>query len=304
MAADHLSEKMKNVIWPEFRAHFRSAASAASYWSDLCEFAQITGADLTQAREQDVQAYYRIMTERCEGGEIQQGTLAKKFRELHSLADFMCRRTDAYGLPSSFRDLFYPYLPGLAGQDRYADVAPVEEIDRLLEAAQGDRQAYTVITLLYRVGLSSTEICALKREDIGLYENGAYLAPEGRQEGVYVPEDALQVLESYLEDAGEHPTLFYNRRGDPLNPMYISRMLRRYSELAGIPPCSARKLRSACAYNLFSYEAGARQVAAHMGITKTHVNRYRKKAYKEQLSRAAGRLVRIRVEDPFGREEL
>ena len=64
MAADHLSEKMKNVIWPEFRAHFRSAASAASYWSDLCEFAQITGADLTQAREQDVQAYYRIMTER------------------------------------------------------------------------------------------------------------------------------------------------------------------------------------------------------------------------------------------------
>ena len=58
MAADHLSEKMKNVIWPEFRAHFRSAASAASYWSDLCEFAQITGADLTQAREQDVQVYY------------------------------------------------------------------------------------------------------------------------------------------------------------------------------------------------------------------------------------------------------
>ena len=93
MAADHLSEKMKNVIWPEFRAHFRSAASAASYWSDLCEFAQITGTDLRRAREQDVQAYYRIMTERCEGGEIQQGTLAKKFRELHSLADFMCRRT-------------------------------------------------------------------------------------------------------------------------------------------------------------------------------------------------------------------
>ena len=58
-------------------------------------------------------------------------------------------------------------------------------------------------------------------------------------------------------------------------------------------------LRNTCAYNLFSYEATPGQVAAQMGITDTHVKRYRKLAYKEELSRAAGSLVKIRVEKPL-----
>ena len=270
-----ISKKTKELLWPDFAAHFKSAASRASYWSDLCEFTRLTGKDITEAGAADVQRYYGIMTEKTKGGELQPGTPAKKFRELHSFADFLCRERERYGLPDTFQDYFYPYLPRLARQEKYARVIPVEDVDKLLKSAEEDRMAYTILVLMYRAGLSSTEICALRPEDIGVYENGTFAVPEGR------------------------PTLFYNRRGGPLNTMYISRMMKKYTALAGIPGYSSQMLRNTCAYNLFSYEATPGQVAAQMGITDTHVKRYRKLAYKEELSRAAGSLVKIRVEKPL-----
>ena len=294
-----ISKKTKELLWPDFAAHFKSAASRASYWSDLCEFTRLTGKDITEAGAADVQRYYGIMTEKTKRGELQPGTPAKKFRELHSFADFLCRERERYGLPDTLQDYFYSYLPRLARQEKYARVIPVEDVDKLLKAAEEDRMAYTILVLMYRAGLSSTEICALRPEDIGVYENGTFAVPEGRQAGVYVPDDALAVLESYMGQREERPTLFYNRRGGPLNTMYISRMMKKYTALAGIPGYSSQMLRNTCAYNLFSYEATPGQVAAQMGITDTHVKRYRKLAYKEELSRAAGSLVKIRVEKPL-----
>ena len=294
-----VSEKTRTILWPDFAAHFKSATSRASYWSDLCEFSRIAGKDITEAGSADVQRYYDIMAEKTRRGELQPGTPAKKFRELHSIADFLSRERERYGLPETFQDYFYPYLPRLARQEKYARVIPVEDVDRLFKAAEEDRMAYTIFVLMYRVGLSSTEICGLSPGDIGIYENGAFVEPEGRRSGVYVPDDALAVLESYLGQREERPFRFYNRRGGRLNTMYISRLMKKYTALAGIPSYSSQMLSSACAYNLFSYEASSGQVAAQLGTTDTHVKRYRKMAYKEELSRAAGSLVKIRVERPL-----
>ncbi len=299
MDSVYLSEKTKSILWPDFAAHFKSSTSWASYWSDLCEFAQIVEKDITRAGAEDVRRYYQIMTEKVKRGELQPGTPAKKFRELHSFSDFICRERERYGLPDSFADHFYGYLPFLSKQEKYARVMPVEDVDRLLKAAEKDRMAYTIFVLMYRVGLSSTEICDLETEDIGIYENGAYVTPRERQSGVFIPEDALAVLESYMGQREERPTFFYNRRGNPLNTMYISRMMKKYTALAGIPAYSSQMLRNTCAYNLFSYKASPGQVAAQMGVTDTHVKRYRKLAYKEELSRAAGNLVKIHVERPL-----
>ena len=299
MDSVYLSEKTKSILWPDFAAHFKSSTSRASYWSDLCEFAQIVEKYITRAGAEDVRRYYQIMTEKVKRGELQPGTPAKKFRELHSFSDFICRERERYGLPDSFADHFYGYLPFLSKQEKYARVMPVEDVDRLLKAAEKDRMAYTIFVLMYRVGLSSTEICDLETEDIGIYENGAYVTPRERQSGVFIPEDAMAVLESYMGQREERPTLFYNRRGNPLNTMYISRMMKKYTALACIPAYSSQMLRNTCAYNLFSYKASPGQVAAQMGVTDTHVKRYRKLAYKEELSRAAGNLVKIHVERPL-----
>lgn len=298
MDSVYISKKTREFLWPEFSAHFKSWTSEASYWSDLCEFTEIIRKDFIRADAADVENYYRIMKEKTEKGQLQPGTPAKKFRELHSFADFLCSGRKRYGIPDTFQDYFYPYLPRLAGQEKYAKVIPIEHIDRLLTAAENDRAAYAIFVLLYRVGLSSTEICSLETDDIGVYENGPYVRPKNRARGVYIPEDAFSVLEKYMGQRRENRFLFYNRRGNPLNPMYISRLMKKYTALAGIPSYSAQMLRSGCAYNLFAYEAGTDQAAAQMGISGIHIKRYKNTAYKDDLSKAAGKLVKIHIDNP------
>ena len=66
----------------------------------------------------------------------------------------------------------------------------------------------------------------MKVENILLYDNGMYLEVPGRKAPSYVPEDAAKVLLHYLEVCQPQGYLFRNRRGDALNLMYISRMLK------------------------------------------------------------------------------
>lgn len=299
MEESYISKKTRSVYWPEYAAHFRNSVTEASYWSDLCEFCQIVRKDITASGGEDVKKYYEVMREKTKKGIIQPGTLSKKFRELHSFAAFLCAERNRLGIPEAFEDYFYGYIPLMAGQEKYARVVPVEDVDRLLQAAEGDRMAYTIFVLIYRTGLSSTELCSLKPGQICMYENGVFVEPEAREEGICLPEDAWKVLKSYLEERSDQIYLFYNSRGNQLNPMYLSRLMKKYTQKAGITPYSIQMLRNSCAYNLFSYHASAEVVAAQLGTTQIHIKRYCKAAYKENLSKAAAELVRIHIDTPF-----
>lgn len=299
MKTCHLSPFVIQEIWPEFQKHFRSETSWGSYWSDLCEFSEIVKKDILAITGKDVRIYYQYLMQKEKNGNLQAASVKKKFMELHSFSSFLCERQEVYGLSGKFQDYFYEYIPHLAKQEKFAKSVPVFRIDKLLCAAENDRMSYAILVLLYRMGLSSTEICQLKKDAAAIYENGAFLEVEGRRHALYIPDDVLQVLELYMETRKENPYLFFNRRGNPLNTMYLSRMLKKYSDAAGIPSCSARELRNTCACNLFSYRACEEQVADHMGVTCTHIRRYKNRIYKEDMEKAAGSLVRIKVDKPL-----
>ena len=109
---------------------------------------------------------------------MQPSTMAKKIRELHSLAEYICDERGKYKVPASFQDYFLPYLKRIAKIDKYAKTIPVEHIDKIFTEAQDDLQAYCIFALLQRVGLSSTEIVGLKLCDIVAYVCGT-AKPEG-----------------------------------------------------------------------------------------------------------------------------
>ena len=137
---------------------------------------------------------------------------------------------------------------------------------------------------MYRAGLSSTEIIALKGpEDFVQYGDGLYVFLKGRQEPCYIPEDAKEILFSYLEEWEEGRSLFYNRSKNPLNTMYISRMMKKYCEKAKIPSYSAEAVRNCCAFNLFAYGATEEQVSDQMGRTVCQIKRYKGMGYKKNL---------------------
>lgn len=284
-------------LWNIFRKRFKSKTTEASYWSDIQEFCRITGKPFTETVRSDVTNYYNQITDRMKAGQIRSITRTKKFRELHSFASFLMERGEY--MPGSEFDFFYPYLKNMKKESAHAGFIPVEDMDALLHSAVEDEMAYTILTLMYRAGLTSTEIAGMKsEEDFAEYERGALLMLANRQDPCYIPEDAWNILKNYMSHREMHGTLFYNRNGCPLNTMYISRMMKKYCIAAGIADYSAQEVRNSCAYNLFAYGADEKQTAEHMGRTVHQIKRYKGMAYRGNLKKQAADLVKIHIEKP------
>lgn len=300
----YASQLISQVVWPDFIAHFKSHTTQASYQADIIEIMNYFQMDFLEIGKDEVQVYFFYLKHRVEQKEIRPGTMSKKFRELHSFAEYVCENREKYKISEEYQDVYYPYLRQLAKQEKYARAVPVVHLDELLKAAEGHLMEYCVLTFLFRVGLTSTEVMRLKLSDLALYENGMYALIQGRHRLSYIPEDVCKILKRYIEERNLNeksrvqPYLFCNKRGNPLNPMYISRMMRKYEEKTGIPHYSARNLRSSCAVTLFAYGASEDQVADRMGTTKVQIRRYHNLAYQDQLQQQAENLVKLKVEPP------
>lgn len=297
MNSIYASEQIKQVIWPEFIAHFKSKSSKASYQADIIEFLAYTKKDFLDIRSGDIKKYYEFINKKVSTGMIQSSTMAKKIRELHSFAKFIVENRERYHFPNTFRDYFFSYLEDIGEQEKYAKSVPVEHIDKLLKAAESDLMAYTILVLMHRAGLSSTEIINLRQDDFAAYDNGVYVSTI-KKDICFIPEDAHLVLEQYIAVCTCHDFLFYNRRGDKLNTMYISRLMKKYTAKADLPPYSAETIRNTCGFTMFAYGANTNQVAAQMGITNIQIKRYKSLSYRENLMSAANHLVKIRVDLP------
>ena len=294
----YISTHTSQQIWPDFIAHFQSETTMASYQTDLDEFMNYIEKDFTKATESDVKAYYEHLVKKVKQGIIKPGTMAKKMRECHSFAEHICANRERYRISETFQDYFYSYLKLVAKQEKFAKAIPVEHIDRLLNMAQRDKMVYNILILLYRVGLSSTEIIELKVQDLEEYADGYYIWVDSRNEAVFLPEDVIASLSHYLLERGDNEYLFYNRQGNKLNTMYISRMMKKYTTLADLPSYSAEMLRNSCAFTMYAYGAGDKQVAAQLGISQMQIKRYKNQRYKNNIQKQAQSLVKLKVEPP------
>lgn len=300
MRSAYASAMTKERIWPDFTAHFRSSTTAASYEADLGEIMDHFEKDFFDVTKGEVQEYFEWMENKVKQKKLSPGTMAKKFREMHSFAKYVCENRTKYEIGNAYKDWYYPYLKHMVKPEKYARSVPPEHIDRLLAAAQHDCTAYGILVLLYRTGLSSTEIAALKPGDFTVYENGVYAQISGRRDLCFIPDDVFQVVRRCLAGRSEPEYLFSNRQGRPLNLMYISRLLRKYEEQAGIPLYSAQSIRNSCGFTAFAYGADVGQTASRLGITEIQVRRYRHPGYRENLQRQADQLMKLKVLPPEG----
>ena len=294
----HISANKSQHIWQDFVAHFKSETTKASYQADIGEFIDYIKKDFTEATEQDVKKYFEFLQEKVKNQNIKPGTMAKKMRECHSFAEYICENKSHYHISHEYEDYFYPYLKQVARQEKHAASIPIEHIDRILQAAREDRMAYAILNLLYRTGLTSTEIIELQINDLEEFADGYYLWIKNRNEAAFLAEDVITILDYYLEERGDFDYFFYNRQGRKLNTMYISRMMKKYTALAGVPAYSAEMLRNSCACTMYAYGAVDKQVASQLGITQTQIRRYKNEHYKRNIQKQAQHLVKIKVEPP------
>lgn len=290
------------MLWEKFIQHFRNPKTRETYFGDINEFLEMIKKDFLLLQSADVQKYYQDMKKRVETQEIRSKTLEKKLKELHAFADFIIKQKKEYDVPSTFQDYFYSYLLYFNKEDGVKEVFPIEDLDKMLKAAEEEYMTYTILVLFYRVGLLSTDVCAIKQTDFVKKEGHLYLILRDKKEVVYIPKDVAEILRRYEEVREENEYYFFNGRGNPLNTMYLHRMMRRITQKACVPDYSAMDLRSAYAGTLYAYGAKDSQVADQIRITQMHIKRYANEEFQDDIKKSAADLIKMIVVPP-GREE-
>ncbi len=286
------------MIWEKFIYHFRNHKTKETYFGDLNEFLDMIQKDFLRIQQQDVEQYYQKMKKKVEEHEIRSKTLEKKLKELHAFAEFVLNQKNEYEIPDSFQDYFYNYLIYFDKEDKVKEVVPIEDLDKMLKAAEEEKMSYAILVLFYRMGLLSTDVCDIKPNDFVEREGERYLILREKKEVVYIPHDVAQILKCYEETREENEYYFFNGRGNPLNTMYLHRMMRRITKKAGVSDYSAMDLRSAYAGTLYAYGAKDNQVAEQIRITQMHIQRYANEEFQTNITQNAANLIKMIVLPP------
>jgi integrase/recombinase XerC len=159
-----------------------------------------------------------------------------------------------------------------------------------------------VLETIYSCGLRVSELCGLRAEDVDWSELLVRVRGKGKKERlVPIGQPALQAIENYWHTlkqppSGEAPVFFAEtKRAAPLQPVQLSRRLKRYLIIAGLDPgLTPHKLRHSYATHLLDAGADLRSVQellghAHLVTTQvyTHLTTERlKRAYDDAHPRA------------------
>ena len=176
----YMSYITEKEIWPIFITHFKNKnVSQENYFGDINEFLDLCQKDFLKITEKDVDEYYNWLLLKIRQKQMKVTTLQKKMKELHKFSDFIMKNKfqfkEQWKVPLTFDNFFYKYVAKFLSNEEAVKPVSIEDIDKMLEAAQDDLMAYTILVLFCRVGLRSTEVCALKPDDIASAPDGVYL---------------------------------------------------------------------------------------------------------------------------------
>lgn len=88
---------------------------------------------------------YRNLEKKTEEKALAPSTCAKKIRELNSLANYIYENRLEFGVDDDYTNHFADYVKKVQKVSMYANAVPVEDIDRLLVAAQENHMVYCIV---------------------------------------------------------------------------------------------------------------------------------------------------------------
>jgi len=154
------------------------------------------------------------------------------------------------------------------------------EVERLIEAARGNRHGHrdaTMLLLTYRHGLRASEVCDLRWDQIDY--SGAVLYVRRLKSGTPsthpIHGDELRALRRLQRESAASPYVFVSERGSPFTTAGFARMLERAAKAAGLKiKAHPHMLRHACGYALANKGHDTRAIQGwlgHRSITSTAI---------------------------------
>ena len=183
----------------------------------------------------------------------------------------------------------------------------VREVDELLEqparrCSPEARRDRAMLEALYATGMRVTELVSLDMSDVHITRPGAHIRCMGKgakERTLPLQEQAIQALESYLEDGRPHlvrdkrvTALFVNRRGDRLTRQGFWLILKGYAKQAGIATTvTPHTLRHSFATHLLEEGVDIRIVQillGHASLKSTQIYTHLSEPLRKDLRRLLG----------------
>lgn len=253
-----------------------------AYITQFLEFAKIARPELIT---DELVRSYRIFLNRKNGAfgkAIKRKTQNYYLIALRGFLKYLARR-GIHSLPAERIEL--AKIP-----DRELDLISENELDRLLESAEGNSlkllRDRAMLELLFSSGLRVSELCSLNRDSINFNRNEFTIRGKGEKVRLaFISEDAKNAVKQYLEKRNDvEDALFVSQgRGSKdktkeasrLTPRSVERIIKHYAVKAGISKkVTPHVLRHMFATNLLQNGADIRsvqQMLGHANITTTQI---------------------------------
>ncbi len=254
-----------------------SAHTLRAYRRDLEDYLRFLEKSPEEAELADLRAFVIRLRRK-----VSARTVARKLSAVKSFYRFLLRR----GL------LRETALLALSGPRLSRDLPRVLTVDEALKLVENatPRDFWTLrdrvaLELLYGAGLRASEVCGLRVNDLHLETRLIRVRGKGRRERL-VPfgRKALEALraylpqrESFLSALGKHREehLLLNRRGGPLSPRSLQRIVKKYAAELGLSDVHPHVLRHSFATHLLESGADLRSIQELLGHSRlTTTERY------------------------------
>ena len=158
------------------------------------------------------------------------------------------------------------------GDMRSREYLTPREVDRLIDAAKGNRWAQrdgTLILVAFRHGLRAIEACDLEWSQVDFDSATLHVrrAKNGKPATHPIRGDEMRALRQLRRDNPNTAYVFTTERGSPFTPDAINRLVKRLgngSELLGFP-VHFHMLRHACGYALANAGHDTRAIQDYLG---------------------------------------
>jgi integrase len=147
----------------------------------------------------------------------------------------------------------------------------IDEVERLIEAAKGNRYAHRdalMLLLAFRHGLRAGEVCDLRWDQVDFKAATLHVRrlKNGTSSTHPLTGRELRALRRHQRESAKSPFVFVSERGAPLSPAGFSRMVERAATAAGLEiKAHAHMLRHACGYKLANDGIDTRALQAYLG---------------------------------------
>ena len=155
------------------------------------------------------------------------------------------------------------------------------EVDRLIEAAKGNRYGLrdaTMILVAYRHAMRASEVCDLEWSAIDFQAGVMHVrrAKNGKPATHPIRGDELRALRKLQREAPQSPFVFVSERGGPFTTDSFNWMVKRAGQKAKLPfQCHAHMLRHSAGYKLAGDGHDTRSIQAYLGHSDIrHTVRY------------------------------